>query len=79
MSEETRQRGPAEVLRDSPLVGKETPSEETPRLYEFGPFRLDSAERKLWRGNEPVPLTPRAFDTLCLLVRNSGRVLEKDD
>jgi DNA-binding winged helix-turn-helix (wHTH) protein/Tol biopolymer transport system component len=53
--------------------------QDTPRLYEFGPFRLDPAERKLWRDNEIVALTPRAFDTLCLLVRNSGRLLEKDD
>jgi len=49
------------------------------RLYEFGPFRLDPAERKLLRGNEIVALTPKAFDTLHLLVRNSGRVLEKDE
>ena len=41
--------------------------------------RLDPAERKLLRGNEIVALTPKAFDTLHLLVRNSGRVLEKDE
>jgi DNA-binding winged helix-turn-helix (wHTH) protein len=33
----------------------------------------------LLRGNEIVALTPKAFDTLHLLVRNSGRLLEKDD
>jgi Tol biopolymer transport system component/DNA-binding winged helix-turn-helix (wHTH) protein len=49
------------------------------RLYEFGPFCLDPAERKLLRDNEIVVLTPKAFDTLHLLVRNSGRVLEKDE
>lgn len=79
MSEETRRRGTAKGLPDSPGFAKETPSQETPRLYEFGPFRLDPAERKLSRGNDVVPLTPRAFDTLYLLVRNSGRLLEKDD
>jgi len=49
------------------------------RFYEFGPFRLDPAERMLLRGNEIVLLTPKAFDTLHLLVRNSGHLLEKDE
>jgi TolB-like protein/DNA-binding winged helix-turn-helix (wHTH) protein/tetratricopeptide (TPR) repeat protein len=79
VSEETRRRTASEGLRDSPPVAKETPGRETLRLYEFGPFRLDPAERKLLRGNEIVALTPKAFDTLHLLVRNSGRVLEKDE
>ena len=79
MSEERRRQPSSEGLRDSPLVAQETPSQETLRPYEFGPFRLDPAERRLLRGNEIVALTPKAFDTLHLLVRNSGRLLEKDD
>ncbi|HZV87505.1 MAG TPA: winged helix-turn-helix domain-containing protein [Candidatus Binatus sp.] len=79
MSEETRRRTASEGLRDSSSAAKETPGHETLRLYEFGPFRLDPTERKLLRGNEMVALTPKAFDTLHLLVRNSGRVLEKDE
>jgi DNA-binding winged helix-turn-helix (wHTH) protein len=78
VSEETRHRVTSEGLRDSPAVAKQTPSQETLRLYEFGPFRLDPAERKLLRGNEIVALTPKAFDTLHLLVKNSGHLLEKD-
>jgi DNA-binding response OmpR family regulator len=78
VSEETRHRVNSEGLRDSPAVAKQTPSQETLRLYEFGPFRLDPAERKLLRGNEIVVLTPKAFDTLHLLVKNSGHLLEKD-
>jgi DNA-binding winged helix-turn-helix (wHTH) protein len=79
VSEETRGRFTSEGLRDPPSSVKETPSKETPRLYEFGPFRLDPTERKLLRGNEIVALTPKAFDTLRLLVRNSGHLLEKDE
>jgi len=79
MSNETSQRPASGGHRDSLSVGKETPSQETPRLYEFGPFRLDPTERKLLRGNEMVALTPKAFDTLLLLVRNSGHLLEKDE
>src|SRR5215472_16311143 len=48
------------------------------RLYEFGPFRVDSEERLLLRDGVAVPLPPRVFDTLLLLVRNSGRALDKD-
>jgi DNA-binding winged helix-turn-helix (wHTH) protein/Flp pilus assembly protein TadD len=48
-------------------------------VYEFGPFRLDSAEKALWRDGQPVPLTPKAFDTLLILVERSGHLVEKDD
>src|SRR5215831_42531 len=46
-------------------------------LYEFGHFRIDFGERLLLRNGEVVPLPPKAFDTLVLLVRNSGRALDK--
>ena len=49
-----------------------------PGVFLFGPFRLDPAERVLLRGAEPVALTPRAFDTLLVLVSNAGRLVEKD-
>ena len=45
--------------------------------YEFGPFRLNATERLLQRGNDVVPLTPKVFDTLLVLVENCGHVLEK--
>jgi len=48
-------------------------------FYEFGPFRIDPEERQLLRGEEPVPLTPKAFETLLILVRSSERVVLKDD
>src|SRR5215204_2833376 len=48
-------------------------------LYEFGPFRLDALKRRLLRAGEPVPLAPKAFDTLLVLVRQRGRTVEKDE
>jgi TolB-like protein/DNA-binding winged helix-turn-helix (wHTH) protein/Flp pilus assembly protein TadD len=77
--EETGRRAASEGPGDSPSPARETPSRETPRLYEFGPFRLDPTERKLLGSNEIIALTPKAFDTLLLLVRNSGHLLEKDE
>jgi DNA-binding winged helix-turn-helix (wHTH) protein/TolB-like protein/Tfp pilus assembly protein PilF len=49
------------------------------RLYEFGPFQLDAAERVLLRDGRPVPLTPKLFDTLLVLVERSGRLVRKSD
>ena len=48
-------------------------------LYEFGPFRLDVAERLLSRDSEAVPLSPKAFDLLLALVERQGRLLEKTE
>lgn len=48
-------------------------------FYDFGPFRLDLAERLLTRAGKPVALSPKPFDTLLVLVRNSGRIVEKEE
>ncbi len=49
------------------------------RFYEFGCFRLDPAGRVLFRGDQVIPLPPKAADTLLLLVQNAGNVVEKQD
>lgn len=49
------------------------------RLYEFDGFQLNPAERLLVRDGMPVPLTPKAFEMLVILVSNSGRLLTKDE
>ena len=54
-------------------------SRQEKHLYEFGPFRLDPGDQLLLRGGNRVPLTPKAFETLVLLVRRSGRLVEKDE
>ncbi|MFN2598086.1 MAG: winged helix-turn-helix domain-containing tetratricopeptide repeat protein, partial [Pyrinomonadaceae bacterium] len=48
-------------------------------LYEFGPFVLDPAERRLLREGRPVPLAPKAFDLLTVLVRHGGHLLGKEE
>jgi eukaryotic-like serine/threonine-protein kinase len=49
------------------------------RIYEFGAYRLDESERTLWRDGQALPLPAKAFDTLLLLVGESGHLLEKDE
>ena len=48
------------------------------KIYSFGTFRLDAAERILLDGAMSIPLAPKVFDTLLMLVQNSGRVLSKE-
>lgn len=54
-----------------------TKDEQT--FYDFGPFRIDAAERVLLKNGEPVRLTPKLFDTLFTLVQSGGRIVGKDD
>ena len=47
--------------------------------FEFGEFRLDVNEKLLLRRGEPVPVTPKSFQLLLLLVANHGHLSEKDE
>ena len=49
-----------------------------PPTFEFGNFSLDPAEQRLWRDGGAVPLTPRVFDLLRVLVENAGHLVDKD-
>jgi len=48
-------------------------------LFQFGPFPLDSRARRLSRAGTTIPLQPRVFDTLHLLLRNNDRVVGKEE
>ncbi len=52
--------------------------ENPTKIYAFGPFRLEVAERRLLRDGDLVNLTPKIFDLLALLVENHGHLMEKD-
>jgi Tol biopolymer transport system component/DNA-binding winged helix-turn-helix (wHTH) protein len=54
-------------------------SQQVRHLYEFGPFRLDATERLLLRDEQHIPLTPKAFETLLVLVEHGGHVIEKNE
>ena len=49
------------------------------KLYEFGPFRVDPEKELLLRGNETIPLTPKTFQILLVLIRHGKEVVTKDD
>jgi DNA-binding winged helix-turn-helix (wHTH) protein/tetratricopeptide (TPR) repeat protein len=48
-------------------------------LYEFATFRMDADKEVLLRDGQPVPLTPKAFQILLVLVRCGGEVATKDE
>lgn len=47
--------------------------------YEFSAFHLDIPERLLKQNGERIPLSDKAFDTLCVLVRHSGHLVTKQE
>jgi DNA-binding winged helix-turn-helix (wHTH) protein/TolB-like protein/Tfp pilus assembly protein PilF len=53
-------------------------SQTESRLYEFGGFVLDATGRVLLCESRTVHLTPKAFDTLLVLVERCGQVVEKE-
>ena len=54
-------------------------SDPANKIFEFGPYRLDTSERVLLREGQAVPLTLKAFDVLLMLVENNGHIVEKDE
>jgi Tol biopolymer transport system component/DNA-binding winged helix-turn-helix (wHTH) protein len=54
-------------------------SQNSDDWYEFGLFRLDAGERRLLREGKAVPLPPKAFDLLLVLVKNHGHRMGKDE
>jgi eukaryotic-like serine/threonine-protein kinase len=54
-------------------------NENLPELYEFGPFRVDPARETLLKAGVSVPLTPKTFQILLVLVRHGQEIVTKDD
>ena len=66
----------AESERHDAAVAPHAPTFEA---YAFGPFKVEAASLQLLRGDEQIPLPPKAFDTLLILLRNHTRVVTKDE
>ena len=54
-------------------------SKQMKDLYEFHSFRLDAVNCRLTRGDDLIPLTPKEFGILVLLVENSDRIVTKEE
>src|SRR5262245_52584574 len=62
----------------SSRVAKGAVTSRARRFYEFGPFQLDPNRHRLFRGDEVVALSPKAIQTLILLIENRGKLLERE-
>jgi len=51
----------------------------TDEEYEFGSYRLNVNECKLWHGAEEIKLRPKLFNLLVIFIEHQGRMLEKDE
>ena len=51
----------------------------SPRFYAFGPYRLDPGEKVLLNEDQAIPLTPKALETLLILVSRHGHLVGKDE
>jgi|HubBroStandDraft_6_1064221.scaffolds.fasta_scaffold00584_18 DNA-binding winged helix-turn-helix (wHTH) protein/tetratricopeptide (TPR) repeat protein len=49
------------------------------QFYEFGPYRIDPARNLLLRGDQTIPLTSKAFETLLILVEHGDQEVSKDE
>src|ERR1041385_6598918 len=54
-------------------------SNDSEVTYRFEGFDLDPVRRVLQRDGKVIPLKPKAFETLLVLIRNGGRVMHKDE
>ena len=48
-------------------------------MQRFRSFRLDPLNQCLWRGEQRVPITPKAFDVLRYLVEHPGRLVTQEE
>jgi TolB-like protein/DNA-binding winged helix-turn-helix (wHTH) protein/Tfp pilus assembly protein PilF len=53
-------------------------SRQVKNIYEFGPFCLNPAEHTLLRDGRPIPIRPKMFDILLVLIENHGHLVDKE-
>ncbi len=52
---------------------------EPSHIFEFGEFRVNSAEETLCRNGENLPINRRTFDVLRLLVERAGQIVTRQE
>ncbi len=53
-------------------------SKQVKNIYEFGPFCLNPSEHTLLREGRPIPIRPKMFDILLVLIENHGHLVDKE-
>jgi DNA-binding winged helix-turn-helix (wHTH) protein len=63
----------------TPSVQRSEEIHAAAETFEFGPFRLDVAERTLVCKQDIVALTPKGFDVLAALVRRAEHLVTREE
>jgi two-component system OmpR family response regulator len=63
------------IARLRALIRRGAP--ERPAVLAAGDLSLDPGQRKVWRGQDPVAVTPREFAMLEFLMRHQGQAVTK--
>jgi Tol biopolymer transport system component/DNA-binding winged helix-turn-helix (wHTH) protein len=69
---------PEECMRKFQVSSKPAIFAVLQHSYRFGEFTVDADQKVLLRNGTPLPLAPKVFDTLLILVENGGRIVEKE-
>src|SRR5579863_819918 len=79
MASHARQ-SPSESLNFGSMNSQDSGIEQNKNaLLEFGPFQADPQAGLLLRDGEVIPLPPKAFEVLLVLLRNQGRGISRDE
>jgi DNA-binding response OmpR family regulator len=70
---------PRELVARIQAVMRRIQNTGADRLRRFGPMTIDFHRRKVWLADREVDLTTSEFTALDLLVRNAGKVLDRDE
>ena len=71
--------GHDKILLPAEITMLASGSQKLKELYEFGPFRVDAEKEVLLCTGESIPLQPKTFQILLVLIRNYQQVVTKDD
>ena len=74
MTDHRRVLRPEDVLIEALMQAAGT---TTDPIYQFDAFRLEVGEQRLLRDGVPVPLPPKEFETLRVLVERHGQLVSK--
>jgi len=78
VSQQEESATPQPLQKNSKAFLEDLGSQSVRKMYAFGEYRLDTKECRLWHGNAPIALPPKAFDLLLVLVQHAGQLMEKE-
>jgi len=67
------------ILRIESLKRRVMPSEESEKVIEYPPFKLDLYSREFYKNNELIELTPTELSIMTVFLNNPGRAFSRNE